>query len=146
MPHRHFTFGIPKMLRTYSRFNRFLLKDLCRLAHESLLEDLRATLDLPEGQPGIVMAIHIPRLRDEYMDFHPHAHALVADGLFVRSGLFHVLPDVSLKPLEELFRARVITFLAGKGLLPPERANMLRATNQTLAGRSARRRTYHANQ
>jgi hypothetical protein len=37
-----------------------------------------------------------------------------------------VLPDAGLKPLEELFRARVITFLVDKGLLPPERANMLR--------------------
>ncbi len=36
------------------------------------------------------------------------------------------MPDVSLKPLEDLFRARVITFLAGKGLLPPARAKMLR--------------------
>jgi hypothetical protein len=62
----------------------------------------------------------------EYLDFHPHLHALVADGLFARSGLFYVLPEVSLKPLEELFRARVITFLTGKGLLPPERARMLR--------------------
>ena len=69
------------------------------------------------------MAIHT---FGEYLDFHPHLHALVADGLFVRSGLFHVLPDVTLKPLEELFRARVITFLVEKGLLPPERANMLR--------------------
>jgi hypothetical protein len=40
--------------------------------------------------------------------------------------MFHVLPDVSLKPLEELFRARVITFLVDKGLLPPARAEMLR--------------------
>jgi hypothetical protein len=62
----------------------------------------------------------------EYLDFHPHLHALVADGLFVDSGLFHVMPDVSLAPLEELFRARVITFLVKKGLLPPERARMLR--------------------
>ena len=60
------------------------------------------------------------------MDFHPHLHALVADGLFMRDGRFHVLPDVSLKPMEELFRARVITFLTEKGLLPPERARMLR--------------------
>jgi len=53
--------------------------------------------------------------------FHPHLHALVADWLFARSGLLYVLPDASLKPLEELFRARVITFLVDKGLLPPER-------------------------
>jgi len=111
------------MLRPYFRFNRDLLKDLCRLAHEWLIEYLRTTLDLPEGLPGIVMAIHT---FGEYQDFHPHLHVLVADGLFARSGLFYVLPDVSLKTLEELFRARVITFLVDKGLLPPARANMLR--------------------
>jgi hypothetical protein len=43
------------MLRTYFRFNRDLLKDLCHLAHECLLEYLRTTLDLPDGLPGIVM-------------------------------------------------------------------------------------------
>ncbi|HCF93553.1 MAG TPA: hypothetical protein DEW46_00675 [Verrucomicrobia bacterium] len=123
VPHRHFTFGMPKMLRPYFRFDRDLLKDLCRIAHECLLEYLRTTLGLPEGLPGIVMAIHT---FGEYLDFHPHLHALVADGLFARSGLFYVLPDVSLKPLEALFRARVITFLVDKGLLPPARANMLR--------------------
>ncbi len=34
----------------------------------------------------------------EYLDFHPHLHMLLADGLFVGSGLFYLLPDVSLKP------------------------------------------------
>jgi hypothetical protein len=50
VPHRHFTLGIPKMLRPYFRFDRDLLKDLCHLAHECLLEYLRTTLDLPDGQ------------------------------------------------------------------------------------------------
>jgi len=73
---------------------------------------MQTPLGLPDGLPGIVMAIHT---FGEYMDFHPHLHALVADGLFVRSGLFYVLPDVSPTPLEELFRARLLTFLAPKG-------------------------------
>jgi hypothetical protein len=60
------------------------------------------------------MAIHT---FGEYLDFHAHLHALVVDGLFVRESLFHVLPEVSLKPVEELFRARIITFLVDKGLL-----------------------------
>lgn len=124
VPHRHLTLGIPKMLRPYFRHDRDLLKDLCRVAHACLLEYLRATLDLPEGIPGIVMTIHS---YGEYLDWHPHLHLLMADGLFVRSGLFYVLPQVSLKPLEGLFRARVITFLVDKGLLPPARANMLRS-------------------
>jgi len=88
-----------------------------------VIEFMQTALGLPDGLPGIVMAIHT---FGEYMDFHPHLHALVADGLFERSGLFYVLPEVSLKPLEELFRARVITFLAEEGLLPSERARMLR--------------------
>lgn len=36
------------------------------------------------------------------------------------------MPETGLKPLEELFRARVIAFLVDKGLLPSERARMLR--------------------
>jgi hypothetical protein len=44
------------MLRPYFRFDRDLLKALCRLAHESLLEYLGTTLDLPDGHPGVVMA------------------------------------------------------------------------------------------
>ena len=111
------------MLRPYFRYDRSLLKDLCRIAHQCLLEFMQTTLGLPGGIPGIVMTIHT---FGEYLDFHPHLHMLLADGLFVRSGLFYLLPDVSLKPLEELFRARVIRFLLDKGLLPPERARMLR--------------------
>jgi Putative transposase/Transposase zinc-binding domain len=81
VPHRHFVFGIPKMLRPYFRYDRDLLKDLCRVAHECLIEFLRTSLGLPEGVPGIVMAIHT---FGEYLDFHPHLHALVADGLSSR--------------------------------------------------------------
>ena len=36
------------------------------------------------------------------------------------------MAEVTLKPLEELFRARMITFLVEKDLLPPDRARMLR--------------------
>jgi len=111
------------MLRPYFRFDRDLLKDLCRIANRCLVEFMRTALGLPEGIAGTIMVIHT---FGEYLDFHPHLHALVADGLFTRSGVFHVLPNVSLRPLEELFRARVIAFLLEKGLLPPERARMLR--------------------
>jgi hypothetical protein len=47
------------------------------------------------------------------------------DGLFLRSGWFHVLPETGIRPLEELFRVRTIAFLVGEGLLPRERARML---------------------
>jgi hypothetical protein len=38
---------------------------------------------------------------------HPHLHAIVSDGLFARTGTFYVMPELDLKPLEEIFRASV---------------------------------------
>jgi hypothetical protein len=123
VPHRHVTLTIPKLLRPYFRYHRDLLKDLCRIAHECVLDVMRITLDQPDGMPGIVMAIHT---FGEYLDFHPHLHLLMADGLFLRDERFLVLPDNGMDAVEELFRARLITFLSKQGLLPPERARMLK--------------------
>lgn len=67
----------------------------------------------------------------EYLDFHPRLYALVTDGLFTQGGLFHVMFDASLAPLEELFRPRVMTFLVNEGLLLPEYARMLREWTQS---------------
>jgi hypothetical protein len=50
----------------------------------------------------------IPQVIHKFLDFHPHVHALVADGLFTRDGTFHPAPGLPLKPLEELFRANII--------------------------------------
>ena len=79
-----------------------------------------------------------------YLDFHPQIHALVADGLFAREALppqpsppatpdnpppagpgFHPLPETPLKPLEELFRAKVFNLLVEEELLPVERVRVL---------------------
>ena len=96
-----------------------------------------------DGVPAIVMAIHT---FGEYLDFHPHLHALVADGLFDREGWFHVMRTGELTgeltqeqrgttdaffvgnhaALEQLFRTRVIAFSVEVGLLPLDRARMLR--------------------
>jgi hypothetical protein len=51
------------------------------------------------------MAIHT---FGEYLGFHPHLHALVADGLFQHGGWFHVLPESGIRQFEELFRARML--------------------------------------
>ena len=142
--HRHYVLAIPRMLRPYFQRHRHLLKRLCALAHESLTEYLRTALDCPKGVPGIIMTLHT---FGEYLDFHPHVHALVADGLFLRnppdpppqaptpaSGLqppacpaFLPLPESPLKPLEELFRAKVIKLLVEEKLLPVERVQVLYA-------------------
>ncbi len=44
----------------------------------------------------------------DYPKWHPHIHAPVADGILNPSGMFYVMPRVSVKPLAELFRANVL--------------------------------------
>ena len=99
-PHRHLTFTIPhtisQLLRPYIRFHRGLLKQLCRIAHQCVSDFQRDAFGAAngvgarahDGVPAIVMAIHT---FDEYLDFHPHMHALVANDLFDREGRFHVM-------------------------------------------------------
>lgn len=60
------------------------------------------------------MAIHT--FGDHADKFHPHLHAIVADGLFALSGTFYVMPRTDLKPLEEIFRARVFKRLKKKDM------------------------------
>jgi hypothetical protein len=59
VPHRHFTFTVPKMLRPYFRFHRGLIKELCRIAHRCLAEFQRTTLGLPEGTTGVVIPTRV---------------------------------------------------------------------------------------
>jgi len=72
------------------------------------------------------MVVSIQTFGEFLKNFHPHLHTLTADGLFTDSGTFTVMPtDTDLKPLEELFRVRVIQMLLDQDLLPQERAGRL---------------------
>lgn len=51
----------------------------------------------------------------DYSRWHPHLHALAADGLFTESGYFYVMPKVDLRPLAEIFRASVLKMLQKEG-------------------------------
>ena len=66
------------------------------------------------GIPGITIAI---QTLADYGRWHPHLHALVADGLFLESGYFFVIPKVDLYPLREFFRAHVLKMLKKEGLM-----------------------------
>ena len=89
VPHRQYVFSLPIMLRVSFRNNRQLLKKLCRIANECLLEFLRRSLNRAAGQLGMVMTI---QTYGEYLNANPHLHALVADGLFTDNGMFGACP------------------------------------------------------
>ncbi len=64
--------------------------------------------------------IRCDHCENEYLDFHPHVHALVADGLLDSDGTFHLAPEISDSVLSELFRNRVFKELLAHKLISPE--------------------------
>ncbi len=61
----------------------------------------------------------------DYARWHPHLHALVADGLFLESGYFFVMPKVDLRPLREIFRCLVLKMLKKEGKIDDARVKMI---------------------
>jgi hypothetical protein len=114
VPHRQYVFTIPIRLRIYFRNDRKLLTQLCRCVYESLLEFFRTVIGLKDGVPGVVLTIHT--FGDFSHKWHPHIHMLVSDGLFLKNGLFYVMPSrIDLKPLEDIFQATILKMLKEEG-------------------------------
>lgn len=55
----------------------------------------------------------------DYLNFHPHIHAIATDGLFDRAGVFTPLPEAKLRALRDLFRAKVFRLLVQRKRLSP---------------------------
>jgi hypothetical protein len=62
----------------------------------------------PTAVPGIIIAI---QSSGDLVNFHPHLHALVSDGVFTPTGWFVAFPKIDLYALEHLFRHRVLRLL-----------------------------------
>jgi|TARA_B110000037_G_scaffold223100_1_gene302106 hypothetical protein len=58
VPHRHWVFTIPQLLRPVFRREPRRLGLLARLTADCLTDYLRDRTGLPEGRPGIVLAFH----------------------------------------------------------------------------------------
>jgi hypothetical protein len=74
VPHRHFTFSIPKILRRYFLYDRGLLSDLSRCGWESLKVFFHEAVPEEDAVPGAVVAIHN---FGDFLGFHPHLHEAV---------------------------------------------------------------------
>jgi ribosomal protein S27E len=134
IPHRHFIFSIPKILRRYFLYNRKLLADLSRCAWESLKVFLRegwgqiSNLSL-DPIPGTVIAV---QTFGDFLGFNPHCHILATDGSFYgNEGMFRVAPPPELKKLEAIFRHKVVRMLLSRGKIPEEMVRMLSGWKHT---------------
>jgi Putative transposase/Transposase zinc-binding domain len=122
LPHRQYVFSIPIILRKLFLYKRKLLSTLCKAAADSLQIFLRTVTGLKDGIVGAVMTI---QTFGDYARWHPHIHAIVADGLFRRNGVFYVIRGTSLRPLAELFRARLLKLLVKEGVIDDSLVAML---------------------
>ena len=122
VPHRHFTFSIPKILRRYFLYDRKLLSDLSRCGWESLKVFFQEALPEAGAVPGAVVAI---QSFSDFIGFNPHLHVLGTDGCFYGDGMFKVAHRFDTKPLEEIFRHKIFKMLLFKGKITQELVDML---------------------
>jgi len=100
VPHRHFVFSIPKILRRYFLYDRKLLADLSRCAWESLKVFLKEAVPENDALCGAVIAI---QTFGDFLGLNPHCHILMTDGCFLRqaqdgvsgNGMFRVAPPLN---------------------------------------------------
>ena len=121
VPHRHFTFSIPKILRKYLLYDRSLLSELSRCTWESLKAFFQEAVPEEDAVPGAVIAI---QSFGDFLGFNPHLHVLISDGCFYGNGMFKVAPSFDTKDLEKIFRHKVYKMPLSKGIITQDLVNM----------------------
>jgi len=105
VPHRHWVFTIPRILRNVFRKDPQRLTELCHLVAHTLQDWLREQSAIPDGRAGIVLAIHT---FGDYLAYHPHIHCLATAGVFDNAHQFHLIRSTGCEQLAQIFRHRVI--------------------------------------
>jgi len=102
VPHRHWTFSIPRALRGLFERERRLLSLLSQTAYASILKSFQALFGRKDVRPGCVVALQT--FGAYGCNFNPHAHAIVSDGVFTPEGEFLPLPSLDTAVILEVFR------------------------------------------
>jgi hypothetical protein len=122
VPHRHFVFSIPKILRKYFLYDRKLLSGLSRCGWETLKVFSREASTENGSVPGAVVAI---QTFGDFLGFNPHLHILCSDGCFYGERTFRVSPCFDAKSMEEIFRHKIFKFLLSKSKITEELVEMV---------------------
>jgi hypothetical protein len=106
VPHRHWTFSIPRVLRGLVERDRKLLGLLSQTAYAAILKTFQALFARADVRPGCV--ISLMTFGAYGANFNPHAHALVSDGVFTPNGEFLPLPSLDTAAVMEVFRSLLL--------------------------------------
>lgn len=126
VPHRFWTFSIPKRLRPYFMRNRKLLSLLVAAANNTLAKALSGGKLTPGLKPGIVSLI---QTHSDSLEWNSHLHMVVTDGAVDYTDLanirFKLCKFWNFGAITEMFRFELIEAMFKAGVLTPEIANNL---------------------
>ena len=115
VPHCHFVFSIPKIIRIYFLFDRALLKELVRIAWEVLSCCYRNAAGKENTFPAAICSI---QTFGDMLGYNPHLHILAADSAFGGSGIFYAsAANLDSSTLEPLFAHKILSMLKRRGLI-----------------------------
>ncbi|RIL05870.1 MAG: hypothetical protein DCC75_11330, partial [Proteobacteria bacterium] len=105
----HLYDNVPKRPRSYFRYDRELNSILFDAAWGSVLEVLGTF-----GTPALVLTL---QTAGEALNFHPHLHGCLADGVFSKDGTFEEFKHIDQEKLSQRFCERVLAALHAKELV-----------------------------
>jgi hypothetical protein len=106
VPHRHWTFSIPRVQRGLFEREPSLLGLLSQTAYASILKTVQALLDRKDVRPGCVNSLQ--NFGAYGANFHPHCHAIISDGAFSADGAFLPLPSLDRSAFLQVFRGMLL--------------------------------------
>jgi hypothetical protein len=134
VPHRFWSFSIPKRLRPYFMRNRKLLSLLVTAANNTLARSLSGGRLVKGMRPGIIslMQTHsgtMDRVVSLSNHWNCHLHMVVTDGLVDYTDpacpKFKQCAFWDIGVMTELFRLELLTLMVKEGVLAPETADNL---------------------
>ena len=124
-PSRHVVFTIPKRLRAYLRYDRSLGSILFKSAWGAINEVLGGT---GEETPAAVLTL---QTAGEAVNFHPHLHGVLADGLFLPDGSFMPFAEIDQVKLTQSFGEQVLASLHARELITDDVVSQILSQEHT---------------
>ena len=113
LPHKFFTFTLPKALRIFLKNDKYLFSELSKLIY-TLIEDFYTEAACKNI---LSSAILVYQSFGDMMRFNSQWHGIILEGGFDTDGHFVFIPIYSLDKMIECFRRRIIQFFFDKELI-----------------------------
>ena len=104
--------------------HRELLRDLARLAYETIKELMIEAAGDDKSRPGVVA---VPQSFGSVLNSHPHCHSLASRGVWDAQGQWLPIPYIDTVAAEKLFAHKILHLLKSKGLLTDDCIELLRS-------------------